>query len=232
MWLKKCENCGTMCEREVTVCANCGYEFKEATLDGMRVTDIAAYVDKNGSRYMDIFRKNEGKRTFIHTNWAAFFLGIYWFFYRKMYKWGIISLVMTMLVSVLFCSLGIAIYKDELHEALEVYGVEAENLTVEFGDIEDIGAIRVTDGAGYTAASGDVAKAIIKMVSLAVIAEFVAGFVLSLFADCIYFHHIKKHIGFSKGGVSWWSFAIAIGIMLIYNDVISPLITSLLFSFI
>lgn len=231
MWLKKCENCGTMCERDVSFCPNCGEEFKEATLDGMRVTDIASFVDKNGARYMEIFRKNEGKKRFIHTNWAAFFLGIYWFFYRKMYKWGIISLVLTLLISVAFCSLGIVMYKDELSEALEVYGVEAENLTVEIGDTNDIGAIRVTNGAGYNAASGDVAKVIIKMVSLAVIAEFAAGLIISLFADCIYYQHIKKNRA-TGGGVSWLSVIAAGVIMIVYSDFLSPLVASLLFSFI
>lgn len=226
MWLKKCENCGTMCERQVTACANCGYEFKEAMLDGMRVTDLASFVDRNGARYMDIFRKNEGKRTFIHTNWAAFFFSIYWFFYRRMYKWGILSLVLLMLVSTAFTGLGILMYKSELADALAVYSIEAENLEVDMGDI---GVITVTNGAGYNAASGDVAKAVIKMVSVGVVAELIAGFILSLFADCIYYRHIKKSINYSAGGVSKWSLLGAAAIMLIYNEVISPLIVLVLF---
>ena len=49
-----------------------------------RVTDF--FIDKNASRYVDIYAENENKKFFLSWNWAAFFFGVNWMCYRKMYK--------------------------------------------------------------------------------------------------------------------------------------------------
>jgi len=59
------------------------------------------FLGANAATFINAFRKIEGGRGFTF-NWAAFFFGPYWFFYRRLYKPGIIFLTLSMLVSLVF----------------------------------------------------------------------------------------------------------------------------------
>ena len=102
---KRCPNCGSECHSNAVICVNCGVAFGPAyqagnaaqllgiseneTIEGIKAADIALYVKANVLKFLNIFRNMErnNKRTF---NWAAFFLGPVWFFYRRIYGAGIV----------------------------------------------------------------------------------------------------------------------------------------------
>ncbi len=71
--------------------------FPQEIDDGVSTTDAAAFIQKNTQTYLrKFFAVKSGKRTF---NICAFLFGGYWFIYRKMYKLGIIFLVLTLALS-------------------------------------------------------------------------------------------------------------------------------------
>ena len=101
---RKCLSCGHTVIKGDTICRSCGarlqdncryIEKEEDTINGVPISDISLFVDKNSSRYVDIFAKNKGKKIFLNMNWAAMFFNVYWMFYRKMYKYAIIFLIVS-----------------------------------------------------------------------------------------------------------------------------------------
>lgn len=75
-------------------------EYFDSYIDSVHVNLIANMVGSNAYKYIEKFKAMEmGKKTSF--NWAAFFFTPYWFFYRKLYKPGIIILTLTMLLSIL-----------------------------------------------------------------------------------------------------------------------------------
>lgn len=74
-----------------------GANFPEEIEPGVSTVDAAAYVNKSAPHYLSKFFVDFGKK---HTfNFWAFLFGGYWFMYRKMYKLGLIFLVIPFLVS-------------------------------------------------------------------------------------------------------------------------------------
>ncbi len=59
------------------------------------------FIGANASRFINAFRKIDSRSGFTF-NWAAFFFGPYWFFYRKLYKSGIIFMTLSVIVSIVF----------------------------------------------------------------------------------------------------------------------------------
>ncbi|MGL4572602.1 MAG: DUF2628 domain-containing protein [Clostridium sp.] len=65
------------------------------TADGVTADEFATFVgEKNTEYYLDKFEKYQTNPSFASWNWAAFFLGLWWMLYRKMYKvCGIVFLI-------------------------------------------------------------------------------------------------------------------------------------------
>jgi hypothetical protein len=61
--------------------------------------DYEAYIGPNSYKYLYNFSKFQALReSFTVTwHWPAFFFGFWWFLYRKMYFWAVISLLVTFL---------------------------------------------------------------------------------------------------------------------------------------
>lgn len=66
---------------------------------GVKTNTIGAFVRNNAQTYIDKFKMSDtkGRNSF---NWAAFFFAPYWFFYRRLYKPGIIMLTIQLCFSV------------------------------------------------------------------------------------------------------------------------------------
>lgn len=66
---------------------------------GVRTNTLGAFIRSNAQSYINKFKWNEikGKKGF---NWAAFIFSPYWYFYRKLYKPGIIFITLETIVSV------------------------------------------------------------------------------------------------------------------------------------
>lgn len=113
---KQCRICGRTNDGDAVHCKYCGAPFamdspfvtnpylaasgidEKETIGGMEAGDIAYYVQPAAPRYIKKFRKiSEGKK--LSFNWAAFFFAPYWFLYRKMYKVGIIFMLIFAAVS-------------------------------------------------------------------------------------------------------------------------------------
>lgn len=67
---------------------------------GVRTNTLGSFIRNNAQSYINKFKWNEirGSSGF---NWAAFFFSPYWFFYRKLYKPGIIFITLQFIVSMI-----------------------------------------------------------------------------------------------------------------------------------
>lgn len=73
-------------------------EQEQERLCSQPIKRVLVFVSSNPLCYVNKFRKMEaGKRTW---NWAAFFFTPYWFFYRKLYKVGLVFLSLHVTLSV------------------------------------------------------------------------------------------------------------------------------------
>lgn len=66
---------------------------------GVRTNTMGSFIRNNAQVYIDKFKRSENKRS-LGFNWAAFFFSPYWFFYRRLYKPGIIMLTVQLCVSI------------------------------------------------------------------------------------------------------------------------------------
>lgn len=90
-----------------------------------QVNGLNLFIQKNLNFYEEKFRKMDDSGKSISWNWAAFFMGIYWMIYRKMYfKAGaffILSLVASSTPYIggilnLAVLIGIGIYANALYQ--------------------------------------------------------------------------------------------------------------------
>ena len=102
---KKCFYCGMTAPENATICPRCsapfnkeqetvynreipGTEFKENDLIGENTAgELAIYVRSGAHKYLPKFKKIEKGKTFTF-NWAALFLGPFWYYFRKIYRQG------------------------------------------------------------------------------------------------------------------------------------------------
>lgn len=71
--------------------------FPKEFEDGVKTEDVAVFVRHESPKYLKKFQQiKDGKLTW---NWAAFFFAPYWFFYRKLYKLGVVFLALFILLS-------------------------------------------------------------------------------------------------------------------------------------
>ena len=86
---------------------------------GVKTNTIGAFVRNNAQTYIDKFKRSElkGKNSF---NWGAFFFAPYWFFYRRLYKPGVIMLTVQLCISILTA--------PALNKLLTAYQSFVENL--------------------------------------------------------------------------------------------------------
>ena len=87
--------------------------------------EITLFIQNNGNFYKRKFKKMDDTGKSVSWNWAAFFMGIYWMVYRKMYFKAGAFLLLSMVASytpyigsilnlcVLF---GIAVYANALYK--------------------------------------------------------------------------------------------------------------------
>lgn len=114
-----CSKCGKEIEKDAPFCSYCGakqenpqykpaspfraglgvenpvYKNSKDTVDGKKISDVAAVVKVNAEKFIPKFVKNKK----ISWNWGAFFFGPFYLFFRKMYKEGAVALVLRTAVS-------------------------------------------------------------------------------------------------------------------------------------
>lgn len=85
---------------------------------GVTANEASLYTQNASKYYLKKFKKIDSKK--LTFNWAAFFFAPYWFFYRKLYKAGIATLLV--FVSVAMLTVGL------LSPAFEAYDKYAETI--------------------------------------------------------------------------------------------------------
>ncbi|RPI74487.1 MAG: DUF2628 domain-containing protein [Desulfobacteraceae bacterium] len=119
-----CPKCGWR-QKKSEVCEKCGlliakYKAKDASGPGSESqedvlatplnpeADWATFIGPNADLYLNkfVYFHNRGEDRFAATwHWPAFFTGFWWFLYRKMYLWALISLLATLIPCVGFLTL-------------------------------------------------------------------------------------------------------------------------------
>ena len=67
-------------------------------IGGIRTGYLAPYIGVSVARYLQVFRKMANGRK-ISWNWAAFFIPVYWAFYRKCYVTGVVVGILDFIAS-------------------------------------------------------------------------------------------------------------------------------------
>ena len=89
-----------------------------------QINEVNLFIQKNQKFYEEKFRKMDDTGKSISWNWAAFFMGIYWMIYRKMYFKAAAFFVLSSVASStpyiggilnLAVLVGIAIYANALY---------------------------------------------------------------------------------------------------------------------
>ena len=232
---KKCEHCGATYIVSDGYCKECWKKIpvtissEEELLDGVKKADWHFFADKNSSHYVDVFAKNEGKKFFLSWNWAAFFFGINWVFYRKMYKNGALLALLYSFISILVVLLILGAYMGQLrplyHEVVtyeENYRIDtsiASNPNVMIEGYDD------PIQAAYQARR-EINSISEKIALWSILVMFVLQIPFGLFSDCMYKSHILKNIDRSQGGTSYIAFFVGGLCNNIFNEIIAtPIVT-------
>ncbi len=93
---------------------------------------IFRFLGANTGKFINAFGKIEA-RSGITFNWAAFFFGPYWFFYRKLYKPGIVFATLSIVLSVIFTP-----KLQPFLEAFYTHGYELLNNPELFATVESV----------------------------------------------------------------------------------------------
>lgn len=231
----KCPNCGAPFIKGDSYCRTCEAPLQytptseEATMYGIAKSDWHLFVDKNSSRYVEVFSKNEDKKIFFNMNWAAMFFNIYWMFYRKMYKYAFIYLIITTVFSIGLTALVTATIKPELLEArkiIEPYNQYIDNTNELYGAYSD-GTVDMREVLNAASEYDRETNLIMgKFAFWLIVPSITFNVIFALPADCIYRRYILRNIEYKQGGASFWSLAGGVVLYaLINNAVISPIIT-------
>ena len=120
-----CENCGAPLVDGGEYCPRCAHkqgdpvpragqiplqnslpEGMAQTIDGEKVADLALLVRNNAPKLLPRMQKVSERKVKVGWSWLSFFFGYLYFFFRKMYKYGIIVILAQAL---LFHGLNIAL---------------------------------------------------------------------------------------------------------------------------
>lgn len=210
----KCTNCGATCKTKDEYCKNCWkrlsveIEPDNSLIDGMSQSEWVEwelFIDKNADRYIETYKKNHNKTLFPSMNWSAFFFGLNWVLYRKMFKVAVIGFIITSLISLLLFSIFLVPHRNEIKRLNEV--VEPFHAYIEGG-----GKTILIDAQGVpyspeivqkgASAENKLVKIELKaQLKCLVLIPFVCAF-WGLFGDAIYKKYIKENIRGKNGGTS------------------------------
>lgn len=194
---KNCPFCGGENDGETVFCRSCGAPlasegsnpFMNGTdtdaneiIGNYSAGDYALYTQLNTKNYIPKFRKLEAKK--ITFNWGAFLFGPNWFLFRKIYKVGVILLVVFASVTMMTAPL-----QTKLLEATEkfysqsqpIIGTEnAEELEISDEEIEKI----------ITTYYAEIQKPMLILSAIMLVERILCGFI----ADRLYYKKINADL--------------------------------------
>ena len=148
---------------------------EEEQLAGQPIRQAMTFIGSGALRYLHKFRKLEGGKK-VTWNWAAFFLSPYWFFYRKMFKPGIIFLTLRLCLTLVLMP-----YETKALELYQSLFANAANL----------------DDAALAAAQQQLFTAITP-VYIGVGVLLILAVVSALLADRLYYGYVRRSIETAK----------------------------------
>lgn len=96
-------------------------------IGGVRTNTIGNFIGSNALSYISKFRKIQAGSK-LSFNFAAFFLSPYWYFFRKLYKAGILFMTISVALSILSVPSSIA-FMEYMQTLASTLPEAAENLT-------------------------------------------------------------------------------------------------------
>lgn len=237
---KKCEHCGATYIVSDGYCKECWKRIpttaskKEELLDEVKKADWHFFIDKNASRYVEIYSKNEGKKFFLSWNWAAFFFNVNWMFYRKMYKNAILFSLLYSLIIVLVILLISTAYMGQLKPLYNEVITYEENYNSDIFTANNSNLIIESNGDPIKAYKArEEIESIMKRITLwSALGILFLQIPFGLFADCIYKSHILKNVKNLDGGTSYIAFFVGGLCNNIFDRIIvSPIVTYLILLF-
>lgn len=145
----------------------------DSEVGGTPTKDFVSYIRASVPSYYKKFKKAEsGKHTF---NFAAFFFGAYWYFFRKLYKPGIIFLSLTFCITLAF--------RNPLTEGAEKYMNVAQRVSEALSENEQ------PDEKQLEALYADVAEVtgeLMPTVALFTACQLLVNIAAAFFADRLY----------------------------------------------
>ena len=207
-----CEHCGKPYNKGEKYCKGCWKtlpedNLAEAVIDNTDDYEVEAFIGKNADYYMEKFKKHRDKQLFMSLNWPALLFGAPWFFFRKMYLYGTIFLVVNLIVTYLISGSVMLIGHDVIYEQMKV-----EQEIAEF--VDGGGELFYFDGDKHVShplakQRNEINNKNLMMESFMAVSSLTVQVILRLFANCIYRRHIEKSIGKKTGGRSFLAFFIS-----------------------
>lgn len=207
----KCEHCGAICNLEDGYCKNCWKKLScEAEqdnfiIDGIGQSEWESFIGKKADRYIDVYKKNEGKKIFLHINWAAFFWGLNWMLYRRMFKFAVIGYIISAVLSIILSTILIIPHIEEMK-------VLNEDIAPYHAYLESGGKTFLLDSQGVPYSPEVVqqgAQAERELYKIETDVKLKSFFLIplnwiffGLFGDALYKMHILKNIKNKEGGTS------------------------------
>lgn len=186
-----CSQCGAEIRSDAPFCSQCGarqnnahykeyspfnefnihntagqrYEGDTQTIDGKRLSDVAAVIRTNIEKFIPKFLKNKK----VSWNWSAFIFGPYYLLFRKMYKQGIIFLALNLIVN--FVANGL--FADEAAAFVSFIN-------------ENYQAIYSNPGSELINQLMEIYRGILPMMFIIIGANFILHMIIALFSDSFY----------------------------------------------
>ena len=204
---------------------------EEELLDGVPLADWHVFIDKNASRYMELFQKHKDKMVFFHMNWAAMFFNVYWMFYRKMYKYALFFMAAWLLFILAVSTVALVALKPDVEAADRILAPYSQYLEENDGQLYgDIAVVEQVQAAQrkYNKAMNAVTG---KLTFTVLVCGLLFTGVFGLLVDCLYRSYVRRRIRHTSGGTSGWSLVAGVVVYQAFTHVIeSPLLTLLVTS--
>lgn len=184
-----CPFCGNENPEGTVFCHNCGSPLISSeqsnpftgipgidgneTIGNYTAGDYAVYTQLNAGKYIPKFRKIESKK--ITFNWGAFFFGPNWFLFRKLYKIGVILLVVFASITMMTAS-----FQTTLFEATEKFRTQSQPI-VEAESADDIVLYDAEIEKIITDYYSEIKKPLLILSSIFLLERLLCGFIANKF---------------------------------------------------
>lgn len=201
-----CDSCGAKCEKTDTYCKKCSNplpnwkELERPVIEGVEDEALEKYIEHNVHYYKEKFKKPTPKR-FIQLNLAAWFIGPFWYFYRRMYKAAFIYLGLVVVLPLLLQIIFSFAFKPLVDEFFVTYEeVRAALRAYREADLNDelVYTQYETIHTQFVALQQKM-----RWIEFPINATpIISRIFFSLYANCFYKNHLIKNIGSTEGGTS------------------------------